>query len=454
MDGPAGDPVARPRLEVVRGARAGLVLPLAGDIVTLGRGAECQLRLDPEGDLEVSSRHAALLRRPQGWTVRDLGSRNGTFLNETVVATEVPLRDGDLIALGAHGPLLRFRTSAAAAGGTGTAIPAPARFPAVLVLAAGVALLALGASAFLYLDHASQRRWERERAGIQLRLDSLRYQSERTEATLRGQVTGLADALRGTRGRVARLSGDLVRAGTAGDRTAAVSIGREVEQASAALRRQQTAAGLDFAAIQRANRRATAVIYVEYADGKVATATAFAVSPDATLVTNRHAVLGNGSTRPRRIAIQFSDSEQIFPARLLATADSSDLAVVKVDNIVGSVPTVRGLNLRADTLPAGAPVALIGFPLGGDEPTTTAAGGAPVVRPILGAGVLRAVAPDRLELEGYGAEGASGSPIFDATGAVVGVLFGGREEAGGQVLYAVPAAAAAHLLAEIGRAHV
>ena len=56
-----------PRLEVVRGARAGLVVPLAGEVVTAGRGSECHLRLDPDADLQASGRHAAFIFRAGEW---------------------------------------------------------------------------------------------------------------------------------------------------------------------------------------------------------------------------------------------------------------------------------------------------------------------------------------------------------------------------------------------------
>jgi S1-C subfamily serine protease len=147
--------------------------------------------------------------------------------------------------------------------------------------------------------------------------------------------------------------------------------------------------------------------------------------------------------------VQFSDSEQVWPARLLATADGSDLAVVKVDNILGEVPTVQGVNLRADTLARGSAVALIGYPLGGDEETVMPDKRGHLVHPLLAAGILREASPSLLKVQGYGAAGASGSPIFDARGDVVGVLYGGRQEDGAQMLYAVPAAAMTRLLAGI-----
>lgn len=64
--------------------------------LTIGRGRENQIVLD---DLLVSRRHTQLLPGPRGFEVRDLGSRNGTYVNGQRVSV-APLGEGDLLAVG------------------------------------------------------------------------------------------------------------------------------------------------------------------------------------------------------------------------------------------------------------------------------------------------------------------------------------------------------------------
>lgn len=80
---------------LLRHARTGELRTLAGRTL-VGRSAGCALRLE---DAKVSSEHAVLAWRSDRWTVRDLGSRNGTALSGRPMAAgvEVPLARGDAL---------------------------------------------------------------------------------------------------------------------------------------------------------------------------------------------------------------------------------------------------------------------------------------------------------------------------------------------------------------------
>ncbi|MFN3413837.1 MAG: SpoIIE family protein phosphatase [Thermoanaerobaculum sp.] len=65
--------------------------------VTVGRAEDVTLCLE---DPSLSRRHALFEPGPHGWTVRDLGSRNGTLLNGRPVSAAQNLRVGDTLALG------------------------------------------------------------------------------------------------------------------------------------------------------------------------------------------------------------------------------------------------------------------------------------------------------------------------------------------------------------------
>jgi FHA domain len=63
----------------------------------VGRGAECELRLD---DTFVSQEHARIFAKDGSWYVEDLGSTNGTFVNEQRLAAPAMLTTGDRIRVG------------------------------------------------------------------------------------------------------------------------------------------------------------------------------------------------------------------------------------------------------------------------------------------------------------------------------------------------------------------
>jgi FHA domain len=77
---------------------SGAVVPLRGEVTTVGRGRGVDIRLD---DPSVSRLHAELVRRGPYVYVVDLGlSRNGTRVNGRPVARRV-LDDGDVLSFGA-----------------------------------------------------------------------------------------------------------------------------------------------------------------------------------------------------------------------------------------------------------------------------------------------------------------------------------------------------------------
>jgi len=76
-----------------------------GSRCLFGRQARCDVRLS---DARVSSEHASLCFTGGGWELRDLGSRNGTFLGDRRLAPgeRVLMAEGTSFALG--GPSQRF----------------------------------------------------------------------------------------------------------------------------------------------------------------------------------------------------------------------------------------------------------------------------------------------------------------------------------------------------------
>lgn len=84
--------------------------PLAGRTVTVGRGQGCDIVL--EHDTLVSRRHAIF--RPEGrhYTVADLGSSNGTFVNDIEITEITTVVHGDRILIGQHELALLLDTPA------------------------------------------------------------------------------------------------------------------------------------------------------------------------------------------------------------------------------------------------------------------------------------------------------------------------------------------------------
>ena len=87
-----------PQLVVERapGHEAGMIYDIDGDLV-LGRGDRAEIRLE---DPFASSRHARIFEQGNAVVIEDLGSTNGTYLNEEVLQTPRPLHPGDRVRIG------------------------------------------------------------------------------------------------------------------------------------------------------------------------------------------------------------------------------------------------------------------------------------------------------------------------------------------------------------------
>ena len=73
-------------------------IALKGSRLSVGRAEENDVRLT---DPSVSALHAVLERYPGGWTVRDLASTNGTWIEGRRIWIEHRLRHGEVVRFGA-----------------------------------------------------------------------------------------------------------------------------------------------------------------------------------------------------------------------------------------------------------------------------------------------------------------------------------------------------------------
>ncbi len=94
-------------LVVQRGPSAGSRFLLDADLVGAGRHPDSEIFLD---DVTVSRRHAEFRRSGAGYTVSDVGSLNGTYVNRDRIDS-VQLSDGDEVQIGKY--RLVYFTSAA-----------------------------------------------------------------------------------------------------------------------------------------------------------------------------------------------------------------------------------------------------------------------------------------------------------------------------------------------------
>ncbi|HUL48670.1 MAG TPA: trypsin-like peptidase domain-containing protein [Gemmatimonadales bacterium] len=478
-------------LRFLSGARAGQVQVLQKAYIGLGRHPLSDARFDADRDLDVSSRHAAIVHRGDQFILRDLQSKNGTLLNGKPIAGDVVLKDGDVIGFGAHGPTVEFQLLDAGSPEPPPAVRASAermsapreQYPAVAApgrppVSAAPARADRGSTAFRIAAEVQRQtrdlrrttkllllvlllvaagfgwaQWHstrnaRDLLALQVRADSLNQVSRQLATQFEAELAGLRRALASAEQDAARLRRELAQAGAAGDTNIIARLRNRLDSADARQRGLAGAVAVDYRAIARNNVDAVAIVIVKFSDSEIVSGTGFAVDSNGTLVTNKHVLVGEaGDRQPREIAVKFSGSTQWFRARLVGVAPAADLGIVHVP-IRGGTPRVLGV-ARGPSPERGDPVAIIGYPLGEDLPMDAGANSA-IADPTLTVGTVSKVLRGLMQLDGYGAPGSSGSPVFDREGRVVGVLYGGEREAQGKIVYAVPGPALVDLLRTLG----
>ncbi|HTI05055.1 MAG TPA: trypsin-like peptidase domain-containing protein [Gemmatimonadales bacterium] len=467
------------------GARAGQVEAFRKGYIGLGRHPLSDVRFDAERDLDVSSRHAAIVRKAEGFVVQDLSSRNGTFVNGKRITGDTPLQDGDVIGFGANGPAVEFHVLAtddlpptAAAEGLAErmsspreTVPAADARPSVSRQSTGVriraevlrqtaqlrrttkiliVLLLVVGTGFTWMQWDGRRRASELRA-LQVRADSLLNESRTLSTQFQSELQGVRDALKTSQDETTRLRRELAASG--GDAT---SVSRLRTQLDDAERRQRALAGavggVDYRALSHQNQDAVAIVLVEYTDGERFSGTAFSVDSMGTMVTNKHILAGEDGTKtPRRLGVIFSGSTQFWRAEMIGVSPDADIGVLRV-LIKGGTPRVHGLARSREGLERGDPVAILGYPLGFDLPMESQ-GGNPIAEPTLTVGTVSKTLTSVVQVDAYGAPGSSGSPIFDRNGNVIAVLYGGERESNGKIIFAVPAYVAADYLKSLNLMH-
>jgi putative serine protease PepD len=216
-------------------------------------------------------------------------------------------------------------------------------------------------------------------------------------------------------------------------------VGHHEAAAPVAIPKQDpTVAGvMGMPAVRDANDAAIVFITTDLT-GKSYEATGFSVSPAGLIVTNRH-VVDDGGTKASKILVTFANTKTRLPAHVVALHSDVgvDLALIQVD-APATYPVVRGIAPTVDT-PVGGAIATLGFPLGTDV-QMEGSGGDLVVKTSLTMGtVSKSVPGTLLQIDSFAAHGSSGSPVFDAHGHVIGVVWGGPKNAAGRIVYAVPA---------------
>lgn len=96
-------------LKVAQGVHEGKLIPVPLAQFLIGREESCQLR---PASPAVSKRHCAIQIRSNKVYVRDIGSTNGTFINDQQITQEVEVQHGDRLKVGPLEFIIQIEKSA------------------------------------------------------------------------------------------------------------------------------------------------------------------------------------------------------------------------------------------------------------------------------------------------------------------------------------------------------
>jgi pSer/pThr/pTyr-binding forkhead associated (FHA) protein/V8-like Glu-specific endopeptidase len=428
-------------VRILSGARAGQIEALNEAVISAGRHPSSILKFDIKSDIDVSSKHAEIRHEGDHWTIQDLRSTNGTFVNgNRIEQWPVVLRDGDRVMFGKNGPTVEVHTKRQFT----PSMPMPTvkrsnteeRVAlAVRKQTAGIRTLLIGLMVLLAIGVGTAFYMGRRSSSKQLeQLKLALAQNDSLGVVLQSQIRGggaadtaLANDIQrqidSLRTRLAHASPDSAAGIRAG-------IGRLETRLRGMIH-------MDLPAINTRNAPAVAIV-VSLIGGKAFAGTAFSIDSNGVLLTNRHNVRDENGQEATKIAVKFVNTGEWRPAHTVKVSDAqdADLAIVQM-NDAGPYPVISGISARGDDATEGLSVAIIGFPFGYSTPQE-GVGNDFIAKSSLNGGTVSKLTSSVLQIDSFAGHGSSGSPVFDARGDVVGVVWGGQAEAGGRIVYAVP----------------